>query len=98
MKNSLLQAKFETSRNPIFSEAMQPDAALSAVIGPKPLPRSELTQKLWAYIRKHGLQDEKKKLLINADEPLRAVFDGRKQVTIFELMRLMSAHLLPRAA
>ncbi len=98
MKNSLLRAKFESGRNSIFSEPMQPDEALSAVIGPKPLPRSELTQKLWAYIRKHGLQDEKKKLLINADKLLQAVFDGRKQVTIFELMRLMSAHLLPRAA
>lgn len=98
MKNSQLQAKFAAGRNTMFSEPMQPDEALSAVIGAKPLPRSELTQKLWVYIRKHGLQDENKKLMINADEPLQAVFDGRKQVTIFELMRLMSAHLSPRAA
>jgi chromatin remodeling complex protein RSC6 len=97
MKHSLLQAKFGTSRNPIFSEPMQPDEALSAVIGSKPLPRSELIQKLWTYIRKHGLQDAKKKLFVNADELLETVFDGRKQVTIFELMKLMSAHLLPRA-
>jgi chromatin remodeling complex protein RSC6 len=96
MRQSLLQAKFGTDRGSIFSEPMQPDEALSAVIGSKPLPRSELIKQLWVYIRKHGLQDEEKKLFINADKPLQAVFDGRKQVTIFELMKLMSAHLLPR--
>jgi chromatin remodeling complex protein RSC6 len=98
MRQSLIQAKFGTSRGPIFSEPMQPDEALSAVIGPKPLPRSELIKKLWVYIRKHGLQDGEKKLFINADGPLQAIFDGRKQVTIFELMKLMSAHLRPQAA
>lgn len=97
MKRSLLQAKFGNGRNSLFSEPMQPDDALSAVIGSKPLPRSELIKKLWTYIREHGLQDEKKKLFINADDTLQPVFDGRRQVTIFELAKLMSAHLLPRA-
>jgi upstream activation factor subunit UAF30 len=97
MKRNLLQAKFGAGRDPSFSEPMQPDPALSVVVGSKPLPRSELIKKLWDYIRKHGLQDQQKKMLINADENLRPVFDGRLQVSIFELMKLMSAHLLPQA-
>jgi chromatin remodeling complex protein RSC6 len=97
MNRNLVQAKFGTGRSPTLSEPMQPDQVLSAVVGSKPLPRSELIKKLWDYIRAHGLQDEQKKMLINADENLRPVFDGRVQVTIFELMKLMSAHLLPRA-
>jgi chromatin remodeling complex protein RSC6 len=97
MKRNLLQAKFGTGRNPALYEPMQPDPVLSVVVGSKPLPRSELVKKLWDYIRKHGLQDQQKKMLINADENLRPVFDGRLQVSIFELMKLMSTHLLPQA-
>lgn len=98
MKRTLLQAKFETGRDPAFSEPMQPDQALSAVVGSKPLPRSELITKLWVYIREHGLQDKKKKMLVNADETLLGIFDGRPQVTIFELTKLMSGHLRPQRA
>jgi chromatin remodeling complex protein RSC6 len=97
MKRYLLQAKFGIGRNQGLSEPMQPDGALSAVIGSNPLPRSELIKKLWDYIREHGLQDQQKKMLINADETLQAVFNGRSQVTIFELTKLMSAHLRPQA-
>jgi chromatin remodeling complex protein RSC6 len=97
MKRSLLQAKFGIGRNQGLSEPMQPDRALSAVIGSNPLPRSELIKKLWDYIREHGLQDKQKKMLINADETLQPVFDGRSQVTIFELAKLMSGHLRPQA-
>jgi upstream activation factor subunit UAF30 len=97
MKHNLLQAKFGIGRNTGLSEPMQPDPALSAVIGSNPLPRSELIKKLWDYIREHGLQDQQKKMFINADETLQPVFDGRRQVSIFELAKLMSAHLLPRA-
>jgi chromatin remodeling complex protein RSC6 len=91
----LFETKFR--RNPClaFSEPVQPDEKLSAVVGPGPLPRSELIKKLWAYIRQHGLQDEQKKLIINADETLRPVFNGRSQISIFELVKLMSAHLSP---
>ena len=58
-----------------------PDEMLAKIVGDKPLPRTELTKKLWAYIRKNGLQDAKKKTLINADENLKAVFGGKKQVS-----------------
>ncbi|MDB6067038.1 MAG: complex protein [Pedosphaera sp.] len=73
---------------------VQPDDKLSAVIGSTPLPRSELAKKLWTYIRKHDLQDKQKKTLINADENLKAVFNGRDQVTMFEMTKLVSGHLV----
>jgi chromatin remodeling complex protein RSC6 len=77
-----------------LAKSVQPDAALSAVVGSAPLPRTELTKKIWEYIRKHGLQDPKKKTNINADEKLLAVFDGRKQVTMFELTKFVNQHLV----
>jgi chromatin remodeling complex protein RSC6 len=72
---------------------VQPDEALSKVVGGKPLPRTELTKKLWAYIRKNGLQDKKQKTLINADDALKDVFNGKKQVSMFEMTKLVSGHL-----
>ena len=72
---------------------VQPDEKLAQVVGDKPLPRTELTKKLWAYIRKNGLQDAKKKTLINADENLKVVFNGKKQVSMFEMTKLVSGHL-----
>jgi chromatin remodeling complex protein RSC6 len=77
-----------------LAKSVQPDAALSAVVGSAPLPRTELTKKIWEYIRKYGLQDPKKKTNINADEKLLAVFDGRKQVTMFELTKFVNQHLV----
>lgn len=73
---------------------VQPDDKLAAVVGGTPVPRSELVKKLWTYIRKHDLQDKKKKTLINADENLKLVFDGRDQVTMFEMIKLVSGHLI----
>ena len=70
-----------------------PDASLAKVVGGSPLPRTELTKKLWVYIRKHGLQDKKQRTLINADEALQAVFNGKKQVSMFEMTKLVSGHL-----
>ena len=70
-----------------------PDEKLAKVVGEKPIPRTELTKKLWAYIRKNGLQDAKKKTLINADENLKAVFNGKKQVSMFEMTKLVSGHV-----
>ncbi len=70
-----------------------PDETLAAVVGAKPLPRTELTKKLWAYIRKNGLQDPKKKTLINADDNMKAVFNGKKQVSMFEMTKLVSKHV-----
>lgn len=72
---------------------VQPDEKLAAVVGSKPLPRTELTKKLWQYIKKNGLQDKKKKTLINADDALKAVFNGKKQVSMFEMTKLVSKHL-----
>ena len=72
---------------------VQPDDKLAQVVGGAPLPRTELTKKLWAYIRKNGLQDSKQRTLINADEALKAVFNGKKQVSMFEMTKLVSGHL-----
>ncbi len=70
-----------------------PDEKLALIVGDKPLPRTELTKKLWAYIRKYGLQDAKKRTLINADENLKTVFNGKKQVSMFEMIKLVSGHV-----
>jgi len=72
---------------------VQPDAALSAIVGSKPLPRSEMTKKLWDYIKKNNLQDPKKKTNINADDALKVVFGGKKTVTMFEMTKLVSQHV-----
>ena len=79
--------------NAAFMKPVQPDATLSAVVGDKPIPRTELTRKLWAYIKKNGLQDKKKKTNINADDKLKAVFGGKKTVSMFEMTKLVSRHV-----
>ena len=70
-----------------------PDDKLAAVVGASPLPRTELTKKLWAYIKKNGLQDKKVRTQINADDKLRAVFNGKSKVSMFEMTKLVSGHL-----
>ncbi len=72
---------------------VQPDDLLAKIVGATPLPRTELTKQLWAYIRKHDLQDKKQKTLINADESLQAVFNGKNQVSMFEMTKLVSGHI-----
>jgi chromatin remodeling complex protein RSC6 len=72
---------------------VQPNDALAAVVGSNPLPRTELTKKLWAYIKKNGLQDKKVKTNINADDKLKVVFGGKKTVTMFEMTKLVSNNL-----
>lgn len=79
--------------NPALMKPVQPDEALAVIVGSKPLPRSEMTKKLWEYIKKNGLQDPKKKTLINADDALKVVFGGKKQVSMFEMTKLVSAHV-----
>ncbi|HRJ73653.1 MAG TPA: SWIB/MDM2 domain-containing protein, partial [Terrimicrobiaceae bacterium] len=79
--------------NPALMKPVQPDEALAAIVGSKPLPRSEMTKKLWDYIKKNGLQDPKKKTLINADDALKVVFGGKKQVSMFEMTKLVSQHV-----
>ena len=79
--------------NAAFMKPVQPDTALSAVVGSKAIPRTELTKKLWAYIKRNGLQDKKKRTNINADDNLKAVFGGKKTVTMFEMTKLVSRHV-----
>jgi chromatin remodeling complex protein RSC6 len=79
--------------NPAFMKAMTPSAVLAAVVGAMPMPRTEVTKKIWDYIKKNKLQDAINKRLINADEKLRAVFGGKKQVNMFEMTKLISNHL-----
>ena len=70
-----------------------PDAALAPIVGSKPLPRTELTKKLWAYIKKNGLQDKKNKRNINADDALKVVFGGKATVSMFDMTKLVSKHV-----
>jgi chromatin remodeling complex protein RSC6 len=89
-------AKKATSKrkpNAAFMKPVQPDAALSEVVGSKPLPRTELTKKLWAYIKKNGLQDKKNKRMIKSDDALKSVFGGKAQVNMFEMTKLVNKHV-----
>ena len=79
--------------NAAFMKAMTPTSTLAAVVGSIPLPRTEVTKKIWDYIKKNKLQDAMNKRLINADEKLRQVFGGKKQVSMFEMTKLVSSHL-----
>jgi chromatin remodeling complex protein RSC6 len=76
-----------------FMKPVQPNEKLAVVVGSTPLPRTELTKKLWKYIKKNGLQDKKAKTMINADAALQAVFGGKKQVSMFEMTKLVSQNL-----
>lgn len=80
-------------KNAGFMKPLQPDAVLAAVVGDKPLPRTEVVKSLWAYIKKNDLQDPKNRRNINADEKLKPVFGGKKQVNMFEMTKLVSTHL-----
>jgi chromatin remodeling complex protein RSC6 len=88
-------AKKKTARkaNAAFMKPMSPSKDLAAVIGDKPMPRTEVTKKLWGYIKKNGLQDSKNKRNINADDKLKPVFGGKKTVSMFEMTKLVSKHL-----
>ncbi len=79
--------------NAAFMKALTPSPELAAVVGDKPLPRTEVVKKLWVYIKKNGLQDAKNKRNINADDKLKAVFNGKKTVSMFEMTSLVSKHL-----
>ena len=79
--------------NPAFMKPMQPTEELGAVVGSRPMPRTEVTKRLWDYIRKNGLQDQKNRRQINADDRLRPVFGGRRQVSMFEMTKLVNQHL-----
>jgi upstream activation factor subunit UAF30 len=88
-------AKKATKRkpNPAFARPLTPSPQLAAIVGSSPLPRTEVISKLWAYIKRHGLQDSKNRRAINADEKLRPLFGGRSQVTMFDLASLANKNL-----
>lgn len=79
--------------NAAFMKPVTPDSKLAAVVGSNPLPRTELTKKLWAYIKKNGLQDKKVRTQINADDNLKAIFNGKSKVSMFEMTKLVSGHV-----
>jgi chromatin remodeling complex protein RSC6 len=81
--------------NPALAAPMQPSADLAAVIGNKPIPRSEVAKQIWAYIHKNGLQDQQNRRNINADDNLKKVFNGKAQVSMFEMTSLVNKHLKP---
>jgi len=79
--------------NAAFMKPMQPSAQLAAVVGSQPMPRTEVTKKLWGYIKRKGLQDSKERRMINADDQLKAVFGGKSRVSMFDMTKLVSRHL-----
>ncbi|HQZ41076.1 MAG TPA: SWIB/MDM2 domain-containing protein [Vicinamibacterales bacterium] len=88
-------AKKKSARKPnaAFMRPVTPSAMLAAVIGDKPVPRTEVTKKLWVYIKKNGLQDAKNRRMINADDKLKPIFGGKSQVSMFDMTKLVGKHL-----
>lgn len=93
-KSAKKSARKSAKRTPnaAFMKAMTPSATLAAVVGSSPLPRTQVTKKLWAYIKRNGLQDKKNRRMINADAKLRPIFK-KDQVSMFEMTKLVSRHL-----
>jgi chromatin remodeling complex protein RSC6 len=79
--------------NAAFMKPVQPSATLAEVVGAKPIPRTEVTKRLWAYIKKNKLQDATNRRMIKADAPLKAVFGGKAQVNMFEMTKLVNKHV-----
>jgi upstream activation factor subunit UAF30 len=86
-------AKTKRKPNAAFMKPLKPSAALAAIVGSSPLPRTQVVKKLWAYIKKNKLQDSKNRRNINADDKLKTVFNGKKTVSMFEMTKLVSKHL-----
>jgi chromatin remodeling complex protein RSC6 len=79
--------------NPAFMKPMNPSPALAEVVGDRPMPRTEVTKRLWAYIKRNKLQDSKNRRMIKADDSLRPVFGGKSTVNMFEMTKLVNKHL-----
>jgi upstream activation factor subunit UAF30 len=92
-KSAAKKTAVKRKPNAAFMKAMQPSTALAAVVGGTPMPRTEVTKKIWDYIKKNKLQDAVNRRLINADDKLRAVFGGKSKVSMFEMTKLVSNHL-----
>lgn len=95
VKRAAKKKKTRTKRapNPAFMKPMQPSPQLANVVGSSPMPRTEVTKKLWAYIKRRGLQDAKERRMINADENLKPIFNGKTKVSMFDMTKLVSKHL-----
>ena len=89
----MAKAKSKRKPNAKFMAPLTPSSALAEVVGEKAIPRTEVTKKLWAYIKRNGLQDKKNRRMINADAKLNVVFGGKRQVSMFEMTTLVSKHL-----
>ena len=87
------EEKKKRKLNPALMKPVQPDQALSEIVGSEPMPRSQIMKKVWDYIKAHHLQDSKDKRAINADDKLQRIFGGKKQVSMFEMTKLISGHL-----
>ena len=92
-KAAAKKAPAKRTPNAAFMKTLTPSADLAAIVGEKGLPRTEVVKKLWAYIKKHGLQDQKNKRQINADDKLKKVFGGKSSVSMFDMTKLVSKHL-----
>jgi upstream activation factor subunit UAF30 len=92
-KKKKAKRKVKRKPNPAFMKPMTPDPALAAVVGSTPLPRTQVTKKIWAYIKRNGLQDQRNRRMINADMKLSPVFNGKSQVSMFEMTKLVNKHL-----
>jgi len=92
-KSAKKAKKAPRKANAAFMKPVSPSPALAEIVGSKPLPRTEVTKKLWAYIKKNGLQDQKNKRMIKADAALKTVFGGKATVNMFEMTKLVSKHL-----
>jgi chromatin remodeling complex protein RSC6 len=95
-KRSATKAKKPATKrkpNAAFMKPMTPSSTLAAVVGTSPMPRTEVTSKLWGYIKKNNLQDKTNRRMINADDKLRDVFGGKRQVSMFEMTKLVAKHL-----
>ena len=93
MAKKTVKKKAARKPNAAFMKPVTPSAALAEVVGSKPVPRTEITKKLWAYIKKNGLQDKKNRRQINADAALKVVFGGKASVNMFAMTKLVSKHL-----
>jgi len=85
--------KAKRAPNPAFMKPMTPSAQLAPVVGATPMPRTEVTKKLWQYIKKNNLQDAKNRRMINADDKLKPIFGGKGQVSMFDMTKLVNKHL-----
>ena len=92
-KEPAAKKKAKRKPSPVFMRPLQPDDALAAIVGNKPLSRTQITKKIWEYIKRNGLQDQQNNRMINADDKLRAILGGAKKVSMFDLTKHVSEHV-----